>query len=134
MSPMTEAREIATRARKRELEIRRLQALQMEDKQALGKLVARIRTDAGISQRGAAEILKRGGVNPLNITAIEKPSARRSHSVITMMRAARAFTTGKHEWRWHATGAGMGWVCNRCDGHYRFTTDENEPPTTGCKP
>ena len=38
-----------------------------------------------------------------------------------------------HEWRWHATGAGMGWVCDGpCDGHYRFTSDEDLPPKYGC--
>jgi hypothetical protein len=37
-----------------------------------------------------------------------------------------------HEWRWHATGAGMGWVCHKCDGYHRFTTEENDPPALGC--
>lgn len=39
-----------------------------------------------------------------------------------------------HAWRWHATGAGMGWVCDKCDGHHRFTTDEDRPPERGCFP
>lgn len=38
-----------------------------------------------------------------------------------------------HDWKWHATGAGMGWICERCDTHYRFTTDENHPPKFGCQ-
>lgn len=37
-----------------------------------------------------------------------------------------------HEWHWHATGAGMGWICYKCDGYHRFTTDENTPPEVGC--
>lgn len=37
-----------------------------------------------------------------------------------------------HEWRWHATGAGMGWICWKCDTHYRFVCDEDKPPEMGC--
>lgn len=44
----------------------------------------------------------------------------------------RAKMDARHHWRWHATGAGMGWVCDRCGGHHRFTTDEDRPPETGC--
>ena len=38
-----------------------------------------------------------------------------------------------HKWRWHSTGAGMGWVCDgECDGHHRYTGDDNPPPKYGC--
>jgi len=40
----------------------------------------------------------------------------------------------EHEWRWHATGAGLGWFCDRCESYYRFTSAENQPPPTGCEP
>jgi len=39
----------------------------------------------------------------------------------------------KHEWRWHATGAGMGWCCDRCDGYHGFKSDEDRPPENGCE-
>ena len=38
----------------------------------------------------------------------------------------------EHKWRWHATGAGMGWCCDKCDGYHAFKRDEDRPPVTGC--
>lgn len=40
-----------------------------------------------------------------------------------------------HRWRWHATGAGMGWVCDGpCGAYFRFVADEVKPPQFGCEP
>lgn len=41
-------------------------------------------------------------------------------------------TCSAHVWRWHATGAGLGWNCDRCGRHHRFTGDEDSPPRFGC--
>ena len=84
------AESLATVIRETDLKIREMRVLNMKRKKRLGALIAEARARKGLSQVTAGPVLKRGGVLPCNITGIEKPSARRSYSVIMMMRAFRA--------------------------------------------
>ena len=89
------AESLATVIRETDLKIRDLRTLNMKWKKRLGQLVAEARTRKGLSQVSAGPVLKAGGVLPCNITGIEKPSARRSYSVVMMMRAFRAIENHK---------------------------------------
>lgn len=64
---------------------------------------------------------------PKNSETFVKPKGEANPS-----KSASGSSEAAHEWRWHATGAGMGWVCDKCDGHHRFTRDEDSPPERGC--
>ena len=51
----------------------------------------------------------------------------------SMSKATATTERDTHKWRWHATGAGVGWVCDgECDGHHRYTGDDSPPPKYGC--
>lgn len=88
--------QIAEEIRLDDLKINMMRERNLHRKSVLGQMIAEERKRKGLTQRSAAPVLKANGVMPSNIVAIEKPSARRSHSVITMMRAYRAFETLPH--------------------------------------
>ena len=62
---------------------------------------------------------------------LNSPSGSVASAKESMELAAKIIAKDTHEWRWHATGAGMGWVCDKCDGHHRYVSDE-DPPKYGC--